>query len=74
LLMAQVQNRLQETLLRRVPMVELFRYPTINSLAEFLSPNEVADRIPQQALRRADIRRNSGRRSSQSKDIGLNIN
>ena len=71
LLMAQVQNRLQETFVRRVPMVELFRYPTINSLAEFLSQNEVANSIPLQALRRADIRRNSGRRSSQSKDIAL---
>ncbi|NEU79519.1 non-ribosomal peptide synthetase [Nostoc sp. UIC 10630] len=42
LLIAQVHNQLQQLLPKKVLMVELFQYPTINSLANYLtqSPSE----------------------------------
>ncbi|HYP40297.1 MAG TPA: amino acid adenylation domain-containing protein [Chloroflexia bacterium] len=40
LLMAQVRGRLQEVLARDVPMLDLFRYPTISSLAKYLSQEQ----------------------------------
>jgi amino acid adenylation domain-containing protein len=39
LLMARVQARLQERLERSVPLVELFRHPTVAALAEHLLPD-----------------------------------
>ncbi|MFP5288783.1 MAG: beta-ketoacyl synthase N-terminal-like domain-containing protein, partial [Thermoanaerobaculia bacterium] len=41
LLMARVHGRLEETLGRRISMVDLFQYPTIAALAAHLSPEEV---------------------------------
>ncbi len=40
LLMAQVRGRLQEVLGRDVPMLDLFKYPTISSLAKYLSQGQ----------------------------------
>ena len=57
LLVIQVQSRLQELLDRDVSVVDLFRYPTISSLASHLS-RETGERAgPQQASRRAQVRR-----------------
>jgi amino acid adenylation domain-containing protein len=68
MLMAQVQNRLQKEFDRDVAMVELFRYPTINCLAEFLSREELPRSVSKQALRRAVIRLQAGRRNLQPKE------
>lgn len=62
LLMAQVHSRLQAEFKREVSMVELFRYPTINSLASFLSQEHYEEPKVEQALQRAGMRLNAVRR------------
>jgi acyl carrier protein len=42
LLLVQVQNKLNKILDKPLPMMDLFRYPTIGSLAEYLSQKETA--------------------------------
>ncbi|HEV7860471.1 MAG TPA: beta-ketoacyl synthase N-terminal-like domain-containing protein, partial [Pyrinomonadaceae bacterium] len=37
LLMAQIQSRLAQSLKREIPLMEMFNYPTVSSLAQFLS-------------------------------------
>jgi amino acid adenylation domain-containing protein len=43
LIMVRVQSRLREALRREIPLIDLFRYPTISSLAKSLSGEETAD-------------------------------
>jgi len=62
LLLARLQRRLQQALGREIPFVELFRHPTIESLAQSLGgevprPEEKAE----QARARTDTRRESMR-------------
>jgi hypothetical protein len=45
LLMIQVHRGLRECLRRDVPLVEMFRFPTINSLATFLKQGERAETV-----------------------------
>ncbi|MFZ6030179.1 MAG: amino acid adenylation domain-containing protein [Chloroflexota bacterium] len=57
LLMAQVHHRLQEKLQREIPLVALFQYATIHSLAVHLGENAVqAQALPSQAAQRAENR------------------
>ncbi|GER90174.1 hypothetical protein KDW_43360 [Dictyobacter vulcani] len=60
LLVARVFNRLQEALKREITMIDLFKYPTVSSLAHYLSPEayveaahkplpDTADRVRQRA-------------------------
>ncbi|MCP4262409.1 MAG: amino acid adenylation domain-containing protein, partial [Planctomycetes bacterium] len=42
LLMARMQGELQTVFERSVPLVELFQYPTISSLAKYLAPSPTA--------------------------------
>jgi amino acid adenylation domain-containing protein/FkbM family methyltransferase len=44
LLLVQVRDRLREVFGREVPIIELFRHPTVSSLAEFLSSRGAAAR------------------------------
>ena len=67
--MVQVRNRLQETVKRSVPMVQLFKYPTVRSLAaalggedgEATGPNQVGKRGEATRDRRESLRRRRGR-------------
>ena len=45
LLIIRVQNRLERLLERQVSIVELFQYPTVHSLAQFLQEGVPADRL-----------------------------
>ncbi len=47
LLMAQVHRKLQEIFKRDFLMTEMFKYPTISSLVEYLSPKQ-AEQTPLQ--------------------------
>ncbi|HKE56739.1 MAG TPA: amino acid adenylation domain-containing protein, partial [Pyrinomonadaceae bacterium] len=62
LLMAQVHGRLQTEFKREVSMLDLFRYPTINSLATFLSQEQNEGPQVEQAVVRASVRLNAVRR------------
>jgi amino acid adenylation domain-containing protein len=66
LLLAQVQVRLREVMERDVAMVDLFRFPTVRSLAQHLSGGgeETAASLAEKAQEKADARRaaRSGRR------------
>jgi len=62
LLMAQVHGRLQIEFKREVSMLDLFRYPTINSLATFLSQEQNEGPQVEQAVVRASVRLNAVRR------------
>jgi acyl carrier protein len=62
LLMAQVFSRLQTEFKREISMLELFRYPTINSLGNYLSQGQVSEPKVEQAAQRAGMRLNAVRR------------
>jgi len=62
LLMAQVHARLQSEFKREVSMLDLFRYPTINSLANFLGQEQTDEKQVEQAVVRASMRLNAVRR------------
>ncbi|MES1244348.1 MAG: non-ribosomal peptide synthase/polyketide synthase [Acidobacteriota bacterium] len=69
ILLARLQSRLRESLGREVPFVELFRHPTIESLARSLQ-QETAPRIEEkaeQARARTESRRESMRQLQQKR-------
>ncbi len=53
LLLARVHSRLEEALGRKVPLVDLFQYPTVESLARHLEPpgQPATDPLPGERLR-----------------------
>jgi amino acid adenylation domain-containing protein len=57
LLLVQMHARLNETLRREVSIVELFKYPTIASLAAFLGQDQSENPVDTSNLRRAAERR-----------------
>jgi aryl carrier-like protein len=69
LLLARLQSRLREALGREVPFVELFRHPTIESLAESLqqAPEEKIEEKAEQARARTESRRESMRQLQQKR-------
>jgi amino acid adenylation domain-containing protein len=67
LLMAQVHNKLQETLSIEITIVEMFQYPTISSLAKHLSFNESEQHSSEQSQLRVTTRKESARRQRQSR-------
>jgi acyl-coenzyme A synthetase/AMP-(fatty) acid ligase/aryl carrier-like protein len=69
LLLARLQSRLRETLGREVPFVELFRHPTIESLAQSLeqAPEEKIEEKAEQARARTESRRESMRQLQQKR-------
>jgi hypothetical protein len=58
LLMVQVQQTLRRSLGRSLPITDLFRFPTIRSLAAYLSRDDDDTVTTQQGVERADTRRN----------------
>ncbi len=63
LLLARVHGRLREVLGREVPIVDLFRFPTVSSLARHLVPEEDAGAEEGEGRGRAATRRTLMRRS-----------
>jgi len=62
LLLARVQDRLEAELRREVPIVELFRYPTVRSLASYLQQGGGESTSDADRTRRAEERLDSMRR------------
>jgi amino acid adenylation domain-containing protein len=58
----QMHAKIRERLGREIPIVELFRYTTIESLAKYLSQNRNDATPPQQGVKRAQMRRASSNR------------
>jgi acyl transferase domain-containing protein/acyl carrier protein len=69
LLMITARNRLQRVFDRRIPMVELFKHPTVRRLAEFLSPEE--ERQPHDSSAVADSGANGEARHGADGDIAV---
>jgi acyl carrier protein len=65
LMMVEVQNKLREVLQQDVSLVELFQYPSVGSLAKFLSQQQGSQSAPQLARDRAERRRASMSRLEQ---------
>nr|QEO74533.1 condensation domain-containing protein [uncultured bacterium] len=61
----QVQVRLQELLERDVPVVEMFRQPTISSLAMYLGQTSNERSLVQESYERAETRRSLRKRKRQ---------
>jgi amino acid adenylation domain-containing protein len=59
LLMVQVHRKLQEILQRNFLMTEMFKYPTISSLVEYLAPKQAEKPPLQQSQKRLEMRRKS---------------
>ena len=62
LLLTQMRGELQRELNVEVPVTDLFRYPTIATLSEFLSNRGAQADALQHVSQRADFRRDSMRR------------
>jgi amino acid adenylation domain-containing protein len=75
LLMIRMQSRLQQSLHREIPIIELFRYPTVRSLALYLSVEKPGSQDLSPHKTRAAARRDSiherARRSQQSASAGI---
>jgi amino acid adenylation domain-containing protein len=71
LLLAQVQSRLSETLGRDLALLDLFRYPTVGSLAARFSPGEQDAPANQAGLSRAAARRDAVRTEGAVAIIGM---
>ncbi|WP_414589460.1 phosphopantetheine-binding protein, partial [Scytonema sp. PCC 10023] len=65
LLIIQVHNKLQEVLTRDILIIELFQYPTINSLSEYLNKERVEQPSFEQSLKRTEFRREAMRQRRQ---------
>jgi amino acid adenylation domain-containing protein len=65
LLLLQLQARLREVLQRDVPIVELFRFPTVGALANHLGQAQPAAPTFDEAKSRAELRKAASRRQLQ---------
>jgi acyl-coenzyme A synthetase/AMP-(fatty) acid ligase/acyl carrier protein len=68
LLMVGVQGRLREEVGREVTLIELFQYPTIASLAEYLERNQGQLTSLEQSHQRAETRRESRKRRNKRRE------
>ena len=59
LLMVRVNRRLQEALGKEISMIELFRFPTISALAEFLTQDQTNSVKVERGQDRAQARKDS---------------
>lgn len=67
LIMVRVHSRLREALRREIPLIDLFRYPTISSLAKSLSSEQATDdNASQQITERAGRQRAAADRQRQA--------
>ena len=65
LLLIQLQSKLQEVLNRDVSLIDIFKYPTISSLATYFSQEQREQISSQQSSDRAAVRRESTKRQKQ---------
>jgi len=65
LLLIQLQSKLQEVLNRDVSLIEMFKYPTISSLATYFSQEQREQISSQPSSDRAIVRRESALRQKQ---------
>jgi amino acid adenylation domain-containing protein len=65
LMLVEVHTKLQETLERDLPIVEMFRYPTINMLAAYLAQKPDDRPFLQKSLDRANKQREAMKRQTQ---------
>ncbi len=66
LLVVQVHSKLQEILKRNFLMTEMFKYPTISSLVEYLTPKQAEETPVQQSQKRLEMRLKSIERRKNS--------
>lgn len=66
LIMVRVHSRLREILRREIPLIDLFRFPTINSLAKSLSGEQEDDASSQKINERAGRQRAAASRQRQA--------
>ncbi|HEX8651125.1 MAG TPA: non-ribosomal peptide synthase/polyketide synthase [Pyrinomonadaceae bacterium] len=59
LLMAQVHNKLRETFKREISLIEMFKYPTVRSLAEYLSREQTGRPVFEKSQSSTEARRES---------------
>jgi amino acid adenylation domain-containing protein len=76
LIMVRVHSRLREALSREVPLIDLFRYPTIGSLAKFLGGEQGGDdgSSSQQINERAGRQRAAANRQKQAMGWRAKVN
>jgi amino acid adenylation domain-containing protein len=73
LLIVQVHNRLKDTYTRSISVIDMFKYPTISSLAEYLSQEEVEppsddrSKRPARSLRAAAQRQRTRRQRNRGR-------
>jgi acyl-coenzyme A synthetase/AMP-(fatty) acid ligase/acyl carrier protein len=70
LLVAEVHSNLQELLRRDLPLVTMFRYPTVAALVGYLSQNSGERRAPGRSTARAQARRESIQRRAAHREAG----
>ncbi|HEY0404743.1 MAG TPA: non-ribosomal peptide synthetase, partial [Pyrinomonadaceae bacterium] len=75
LIMVRVHSRLREALRREIPLIDLFRYPTIGSLAKFLGGEQGDnDASSQQINKRAERQRAAANRQKQAMGWRARVN
>ncbi len=58
----KIHNKLQNTFNKDIPIIEIFQYSTLNSLAQYLSQKTEGEQILQEADQRAEARRGASKR------------
>ena len=71
LIMVRVHSRLREALKREIPLIDLFRYPTISSLAKSLSGEQISDDNASQQINERAGRQRAAAASRQRQAVGL---
>ncbi|MDJ0795565.1 MAG: amino acid adenylation domain-containing protein [Calothrix sp. MO_167.B12] len=62
----QIHNKLQNTFNQEIPIIEIFQYSTLNSLAQYLSSKTEDEEIFQEANQRAQARKGASKRRKKS--------
>ena len=71
LLMIKIHNKLQDVFNRKVPMVEMFRHPTVRGMAAHLTDSRSRDASSAKGRSRAMIRKKLTRRQDVSNQLAL---
>jgi amino acid adenylation domain-containing protein len=69
--LVRLKTQLEEAFGREVPMVDLFRYPTLEGLARFLDPNAVAVAVAGPSRQRRRALRRSADESTAVREIAI---
>jgi hypothetical protein len=65
--MVQMYSRVRETVEKEISMVDLFKYPTVHALAQYLSHENRDEPVLQQSHERASVRREAMKRQQQNR-------